>query len=84
MQAALVSDPANEELLKLRADLQEVIALTTNLTEDSIGLDAAPSSSAGDEHLTAGGSSSSNREAPPKHWNVGDTCAAQWSEDKHW
>lgn len=96
MQAALVSDPGNEDLLKLRADLEEVIALSTNLTTD-VGVAAqissfdetVPSSSSSSgasagRDTTATGSRTSNREPPPHHWSVGDTCVAEWSEDKQW
>uniref|UniRef100_A0A2P2I1U5 Survival of motor neuron-related-splicing factor 30 n=1 Tax=Hirondellea gigas TaxID=1518452 RepID=A0A2P2I1U5_9CRUS len=70
VQAALTSDPGNEELLKLRADLEEVIALTDNLTETATDVESVPSTS--------------NREPPTKKWAVGDICLAQWSEDKQW
>lgn len=33
VEAALTSDPSNAELLKLKSDLEEVIALTKNLID---------------------------------------------------
>ncbi|XP_002733799.1 survival of motor neuron-related-splicing factor 30-like [Saccoglossus kowalevskii] len=66
VEAALTNDPENEELLKLKTDLQEVIELTQDL------LDAKPSSSTDDSSITP----SSN-----KLWNLGDECQAIYSDD---
>lgn len=82
VQAALTSDPTNEDLLKLQGDLEEVIALTENLTaqasqeESSVGTSSAA--------LAVGAAGGSSREGPVRQWSVGDTCLAQWSEDKQW
>ncbi|KAF2354705.1 Survival motor neuron [Trinorchestia longiramus] len=78
VQAALTSDPGNEDLLKLRSDLEEVIALTDNLSAAQSGAGVAATNSF--EELAG----SSNSEPPAKRWSVGDKCLAQWSEDKQW
>ncbi|XP_003218571.1 survival of motor neuron-related-splicing factor 30 [Anolis carolinensis] len=68
VEAALTGNGDNEDLLKLKKDLQEVIELTKDL------LSTQPS-----ETLTSSDSSAS---APPSHtWKVGDRCMATWSED---
>ncbi|KAI4894211.1 hypothetical protein NFI96_027348 [Prochilodus magdalenae] len=68
VEAALSTDPDNEDLLKLQKDLQEVIELTKDLltSQPAEGVASANSSDA----------------APPKSsWNVGDRCMAMWSQD---
>lgn len=68
VEAALSGNGENEDLLKLKKDLQEVIELTKDL------LSTQPS-----ETLT---SSDSFASAQPTHsWKVGDKCMAVWSED---
>ncbi|KAL6478476.1 hypothetical protein MHYP_G00143110 [Metynnis hypsauchen] len=68
VEAALSTDPNNEDLLKLQKDLQEVIELTKDLltSQPAEGVADAESSDA----------------APPKSsWDVGDRCMAVWSQD---
>ncbi|KAF6111547.1 survival motor neuron domain containing 1 [Phyllostomus discolor] len=68
VEAALSGNGENEDLLKLKKDLQEVIELTKDL------LSTQPS-----ETLT---SSDCFASAQPTHsWKVGDKCMAIWSED---
>ncbi|XP_036389390.1 survival of motor neuron-related-splicing factor 30-like [Megalops cyprinoides] len=68
VEAALSTDPENEDLLKLQKDLQEVIELTKDL------LSSQPSA--------ATPSSDSMSATPLSHsWKVGDTCMAVWNED---
>ncbi|XP_010713057.1 survival of motor neuron-related-splicing factor 30 [Meleagris gallopavo] len=68
VEAALSGNADNEDLLKLKKDLQEVIELTKDL------LSTQPS-----EALASSDSSAS---ALPSHsWKVGDRCMAIWSED---
>ncbi|XP_008632630.2 PREDICTED: survival of motor neuron-related-splicing factor 30 [Corvus brachyrhynchos] len=68
VEAALSGNADNEDLLKLKKDLQEVIELTKDL------LSTQPS-----ETLASSDSSAS---ALPSHsWKVGDRCMAIWSED---
>lgn len=73
MEAALTTDPTNEELLKLKIDLEEVIELTHDLIKSqnqekrqSNGMDAQ------DPVLLA---------VLANKWKVGDSCMAPWSED---
>ncbi|MBN3270556.1 SPF30 factor, partial [Polyodon spathula] len=68
VEAALSTDPENEDLLKLQKDLQEVIELTKDLLSNQPSVAAT----------------SSDRSAivPLSHsWEVGDSCMAVWSED---
>lgn len=69
----MTTDPGNEELLKLKIDLEEVIELTHDLIKSSQqekkqsnGMDAQ------DPILMAG---------LANKWKVGDSCMAPWSED---
>ncbi|KAG8179695.1 hypothetical protein JTE90_025651 [Oedothorax gibbosus] len=72
VEAALTTEPDNEELLKLKKDLQEVILLTTDLIKASAD---KPSTSGATE------GSSSNYGIPSRGWKGGDACLAPWSED---
>lgn len=72
VEAALTNEPNNEELLKLKKDLQEVILLTTELI------------AANAEKVTPSVSyEGTNKESSSqKHkWKAGDMCLAPWSED---
>ncbi|KAI8776815.1 survival of motor neuron-related-splicing factor 30 [Biomphalaria glabrata] len=80
VEAALLTDPENEELLKLQKDLQEVILLTTELISGP--------ASAGSSSLTspgAGGQKSGAEDTVSSggiiEWKVGDKCLALWEED---
>ncbi|XP_012265512.2 survival of motor neuron-related-splicing factor 30 [Athalia rosae] len=73
VEAALTTDPNNEELLKLKIDLEEVIELTHDLVRSqqqekrqANGMDAK------DPILLA---------VLANKWKVGDQCMAPWSED---
>lgn len=91
VEAALTTDPDNEELLKLKSDLEEVIELTRDLIKTQLlELRAAEESAAGtsleDASLTA---KLLAAELPDieehynakKDWKIGDRCLAIWSED---
>jgi len=67
VEAALTTDPENEELLKLQNDLQEVISLTSELIAQPV---ASSASAAGDEPPE-----------PEVVWSIGDTCMAFWADD---
>jgi survival-of-motor-neuron-related-splicing factor 30 len=69
VDAALTSDPTNEELLTLKADLEEVINLTKELLVNQGGGPVEP------EVIQEGPSPSETE------WKVGDKCLATWSED---
>ncbi|KAK0159613.1 hypothetical protein PV327_010709 [Microctonus hyperodae] len=73
VEAALTTDPTNEELLKLKIDLEEVIELTHDLIKSqqqekrqTNGMDAK------DPILLA---------VLANKWKIGDQCMAPWSED---
>ncbi|XP_042763914.1 survival of motor neuron-related-splicing factor 30 isoform X2 [Panthera tigris] len=68
VEAALSGNGENEDLLKLKKDLQEVIELTKDL------LSTQPS-----ETLASSDSFASTQ--PTHSWKVGDKCMAIWSED---
>ncbi|KAK9959473.1 hypothetical protein ABG768_009598 [Culter alburnus] len=68
VEAALSTDPDNEDLLKLQKDLQEVIELTKDL------LTSQPVEG-------AASTKSSETVAPTHSWRVGDHCMAIWSQD---
>nr|XP_039255328.1 survival of motor neuron-related-splicing factor 30-like [Styela clava] len=82
VEAALSADPENEELKKLKQDLEEVI----QLTKDLMGVEAAkPSTKA---KTTTGKTAEEIAEetvqpdSGPRHmWKVGDPCYAIWSGD---
>lgn len=78
VEASLMTDPTNEDLLKLQADLQEVIELTSDLIS---GSRAAASGSGNVNEETAAVPSTSQDEEPALSWQVGDQCMALYSED---
>ena len=72
MEAALTTDPNNEELLKLKIDLEEVIELTQDLIKSQQQEKKPDETEANDPKILA--------ELASK-WKVGDQCMAPWSED---
>jgi len=72
VEAALTNEPNNEELLKLKKDLQEVILLTTDLIAANAEKATSP--------LNYEGSSKESTSQKSK-WKTGDKCMAPWSED---
>lgn len=78
VEAALIGEPDNEELLKLKEDLEEVIALTTDLA-------GGGGKANGEEENDKPGSSVSLNHTgdakPSKDWKVGDACMAVWSKN---
>ncbi|XP_038051642.1 survival of motor neuron-related-splicing factor 30-like [Patiria miniata] len=70
VEAALTNDSENEELLKLKADLQDVIELTQDLIQ------AGPGSKG--ETVEA---ESETAETTVASWDVGDPCQAIYSQD---
>nr|CAB3266398.1 survival of motor neuron-related-splicing factor 30-like [Phallusia mammillata] len=71
VEAALSSDPENDELLKLKQDLEEVI----QLTEDLLGTETAKE--AKEKHHPA----STSKRRSSSHWSAGDKCLALRSTD---
>jgi len=93
VDAALISDANNDELLKLKSDLEEVIALTLDLIktqqEESIKFSEDSRGSGGhsndDDDVTAsllalerGIGGTSNKK---RKWKLGDKCQAKWKVD---
>nr|CAG4650589.1 EOG090X0GY1 [Sida crystallina] len=78
VEAALTADPTNEELLKLKQDLVEVISLTNELISAQTGSDQE------DEDLTKSSSRSGGERSSHKKvvdWKLGDKCMAPWSNN---
>lgn len=71
VEAALTADATSEELLKLKQDLVEVIALTNELLNSQ--REAEP------DFKSKNGEKSSTKKAI--HWSVGDKCMAPWSNN---
>jgi survival of motor neuron-related-splicing factor 30 len=74
VEAALTAEPTNEELLKLKQDLVEVISLTNELISAQCD---------DDEDSKAGGKSGADRTSHKKfiNWSTGDKCMAPWSNN---
>lgn len=86
VEAALLTDPQNEELLKLKADLEEVIELTQDLIKTQDGDSKAPNihSSSNDDDVTASLLAAEDDEAGESsatRWRVGEKCLARWKAD---
>lgn len=82
----MLTDTQNEELLKLKADLEEVIELTQDLIKSQ---DADPKvhnihGSSNDDDVTASLLVAAENDAVEKFyakWNVGEKCLAKWRAD---
>lgn len=78
VEAALLSDPVNAELLQLKNDLTEIISLTRDLinvqdgghNKSSYVCDTSNKIKATEQFMK-----------PTKIWNVGDKCSAKWNND---
>lgn len=91
VEAALQTDPNNEELLKLKDDLQEVIKLTrdlikTQLEEQRKSSYVEPSSSKTAssnyfDEIEAALLEAEKLVTSAKVWKIGDKCQAKWTED---
>ncbi|XP_061181457.1 survival of motor neuron-related-splicing factor 30-like [Saccostrea echinata] len=75
VEASLTTDPDNEDLNKLKKDLQEVI----DLTEELIGNKQLAAIAA--DASISGSSLGSTEDTGPVEWQVGDPCLAIWSKD---
>ncbi|VDP03514.1 unnamed protein product, partial [Soboliphyme baturini] len=71
VEAALVAESENEELKKLKADLEEVIKITQELLQSSA--DGTPVANGNDPPI--------DDPKPVKEWKVGDRCMAVWSKN---
>ncbi|XP_059154373.1 survival of motor neuron-related-splicing factor 30-like [Physella acuta] len=81
VEAALTTDPTNEELLKLQKDLQEVIQLTTELISAPVANATGSGTSATVSSTSGGGQKASSEDGAVPDWKVGDKCMALWEED---
>jgi len=93
VELALKTKPDDEELLKLKQDLEEVIQITAELlgcdpsilnsdeaATSSTNYEAASSSYSSSSHSTNTATSTSSARAAIK-WKTGDRCLAPWNED---
>ncbi|XP_055630608.1 survival of motor neuron-related-splicing factor 30-like [Toxorhynchites rutilus septentrionalis] len=86
VEAALLTDPENTELLKLRQDLEEVIDLTKDLiraqqeAEQKKSTYIEPTNNSYFESLIAAAEKKQTTQ-PLAIWKVGDKCSAKWIED---
>ncbi|KAL0851218.1 hypothetical protein ABMA28_007062 [Loxostege sticticalis] len=85
VEAALLTDPQNEELLKLKADLEEVIELTQDLikTQDGESKVSNIHSSSNDDDVTASllaAEDGEPGESSVTKWRVGEKCLAKWRD----
>ncbi|KAL7305898.1 hypothetical protein TKK_0001903 [Trichogramma kaykai] len=72
VEAALTTDPGNEELIKLKIDLEEIIELHQDLLKSQQQEKKQTETDEDEKKLLA--------ELAAK-WKVGDQCMALWSED---
>uniref|UniRef100_A0A336LZR9 Survival of motor neuron-related-splicing factor 30 n=1 Tax=Culicoides sonorensis TaxID=179676 RepID=A0A336LZR9_CULSO len=84
VKAALSTDPNNEELLKLKSDLEEVIELTKDLiraqAEEQKKTYIAPAGSYEGSNYYEKQKAS---DTPTKYWKVGDKCQAKWTDGQY-
>lgn len=84
VEAALTTDPENEELLKLKTDLEEVIELTQDLirTQQSETREGEQYEDDEDNEFQEEEEySPEETETPKRLWKVGDKCMAIWGRD---
>merc|ERR1712037_801731 len=90
VEAALTTDPENEELQQLRTDLEQVLALTQDLINAQLGASAASSASAvKEEDVEEAAAERPKKKSrwtedpiiPVKPWQVGEHCQAIYSVD---
>lgn len=80
-----MTDPENEELLKLKTDLEEVIELTQDLIKTQEGdIKVHIHSSSNNDNVAASPRSDDdggNFNSAASKWHVGDRCLAKWRAD---
>merc|ERR1712130_521808 len=92
VEAALTTDPENEELQQLKTDLEQVLALTQDLINAQLGASAAASSVSGvkEEEVEEAAAEKPKKKKsrwtedpiiPVKPWQVGEHCQAIYSVD---
>jgi len=81
VEAALTSDPTNDELLKLKEDLKEVIELTKEILEPQAGSSSdytLESSSSSNNYVST---TTISEPVVIRNWKVGQKCLAPWRDD---
>merc|ERR1712228_1045091 len=90
VEAALTTDPENEELQQLKTDLEQVLALTQDLINAQLGASAEASSASGVKEEEAEEAERPKKKKsrwtedpiiPVKPWQVGEHCQAIYSVD---
>lgn len=89
VEAALLTDPDNQELLKLKIDLNEVIDLTLDLknkAEEAANQPeyTEPVGVAEDDEITKSLLAVEQfvaKNKTKKRWRIGDTCMAKWNDN---
>lgn len=84
VEAALLTDPENEELLKLKADLEEVIELTQDLikTQENESRVSDVHDSSNNSDVTASLLSAEQSVTEQQtNWRIGEKCLAKWKTD---
>jgi len=84
VEVALTTEPDNQELVKLKADLEQVIDLTKELIAQQVK--GSGNNAEEQEASTSSSSSSSSKKhldtlQPVKHWQVGERCQALYDKD---
>ncbi|XP_075147411.1 survival of motor neuron-related-splicing factor 30 [Haematobia irritans] len=88
VEAALLTDPKNEELLKLKKDLEEVIELSRDLVKTQLEehnksayVEPVKTPSLHYNDIETGLMHAKTCTVPGRIWKVGDVCQAKWTED---
>merc|ERR1712240_128744 len=90
VEAALTTDPENEELQQLKTDLEQALALTQDLINAQLGASAASSSGVKEEEVEEAAAEKPKKKKsrwtedpiiPVKPWQVGEHCQAIYSGD---
>ncbi|XP_062520851.1 survival of motor neuron-related-splicing factor 30-like [Corticium candelabrum] len=86
VEAALAAEPNNDELLKLKANLEEVMKLTQDLVQLNTAAGVTPGSSqvvpdAISSTMMSSSASNSTHITTSGQWSVGSRCQAVWSVD---
>lgn len=77
-----MTDPENQELSKLKRDLEEVIELTQDLIKTQAD-EGKKSSYVESKNVADPGVQLPDAE-PDRIWKVGDECMAKWAQDKQY
>lgn len=82
----MLTDPQNEELLKLKSDLEEVIELTQDLIKTQEGETKVANihGSSNDDDVTASllaAEEHGNLANENSYWQAGEKCLAKWKAD---